>query len=1001
MNVFRISDFSMTFRCRPFAFFLLLIMGVEAFASGRNYSFRPLTVDDGLAHNTVLAIIQDRTGFMWFGTKGGLNRYDGNEILRVTPENAIPGNDYITSLCEDADGKIWIGTDAGVCVYHPDTERSERYLRRCSDGSLITAGIRQIVMAPDKSIWIAAGESGFYHYDPSSDILDRIACDRNGRLSYSARSICFTSGNAACFALEDGNIYVSENNLLDARPLLDGMWSGIFSGNSVNKLVASSPDRIFVCSLRGLFLLNPVDGEVRKVELPHSNNYTRDIISVTDDELWVATENNIEILDASLNEIAYCHYDANSPGSLNASSVYVLYKDRDGGIWAGTYFAGMNYCASAGDTSFRHYCSSLMESGKLGLFVREMVADDNDDLWIGTESTGLFRMHIPTGEIEPVYGNDNIPFDYNCNIHGLCMDGDYIWVGTYDYSRTLVRIDRRTLQQKQYPSAGREIFSICKTKAGDLLLGTVSGLKQYDPAGDCFYEIPDVRSHIHHLLDDSEGNLWIATYKDGLYRRDAFTGEWRHYLFDENDPSSLAADKVLSVFEDSGGRLWFTTEGGGLCRYDKEDDAFVSYLDVIPFPICYRVEEDAVGYFWITTNDGLVRLDPETFEYYVFTTVDGLLDNQFSYSSSCKSRDGRIYAGSNYGFISFDPVRLKPDDSRFPIVIVSLDLCNRRIVPGTENSQLERSITLTDRLVLRHNENILSLHVSSLNYRSPHKDNIRYRLEGFDTGWNMLQNNMIAYSGLPYHSYRLVIQGLGGNGEPDGVERTLDIRIRPPFYQTLVAKILYVLLLVSAIFLIRWYLQRNMRRKQEKIEYAKERELYIAKFDFFTNIAHEIRTPLSLIKAPLEHLSESLGNTDDEDIRMDIETMEQNTERLAALINQLLDFRKAEKGGFILHMEESDVTGIIKAICGRFASTARQRQLKMYTKWPDSGLSASVDREAFNKIMSNLLSNAVKYAASYVSIEFISDEGQNCFRIIVENDGDVVPMEQRELIFNP
>ena len=973
-------------------------------AEEKQPAFRSLNADDGLTHNAVLAILQDRTGFMWFGTKDGLNRYDGTEIRIIAVEDAIPGNNYITTLCEDGDGRIWMGTDAGVCIYDPGTERAHRFLERSDDGSTISGSIPNIVMAPDSTIWICGGNQGFFRYDPAIRKLTHIVTDKTGKRTYTARNICFTPQGIACIALDDGNIYLSEDGLESVAPLFSGDATEAFRDIFINRLVSGTFNRIYVCSSRGLFEVNLAQRQFRKITLPHSNDYVRDIHVVGQNEIWVATESCLEILDGNMQESASFQADYNIPYALQSNALYCLCKDNEGGMWVGTYFTGVAYSRAGNSTSVRRYYASSDERG-LGRYIREIVADEDGDLWIGTESRGLFRFHPSNGEIESIPGRELYEHGLYSNVHGLCCDGEYIWAGTYEQSRTLVRIHRRTLASKSYPSAGKEIYTICKTADGNLWLGTTSGLKRYDLATDRFIADTAVRSHIHHLKEDSAGNLWAATYSDGLYKYDALKDSWQHFVYNEQDTTSLAANKVLSLFEDSRMQLWITTEGGGLCRYVPEGNVFVRYKRLLPFDTCYRIEEDAQGMFWITSNKGLIRFDAANGSYFVFTTDDGLLNNQFNYSSLCKSSEGRIYAGSNDGFISFAPVELQPHDEASPIVLTDFMLYNQSVSVDSDSSPLKRSITQLDRLLLASDENSFSLRVTAINYQSPHEVRMRYRLEGFDTEWNRVLNNTITYSNLPYRTYRLVVEGLRGNGEPNGAVRTLEIRIRPPFYLSRFAQICYILFALAVVIcLYKIAVRRSLREREkaiEKIERQKEHELYVSKFDFFTNVAHEIRTPLSLIRGPLEDLAERTKDKLDPEAKEDIDTMVRNTDRLATLINQLLDFRKAERQGFKLHPVECDVREVIENICIRFVIMARQKHIALTFDLPAERQHAAVDREALTKIVSNLLSNALKYAQTYARLEMAIAGDQENFRITVTNDGTVVPEQMREQIFLP
>ena len=846
-------------------------------AKERQLIFRSFNADNGLAHNTVLAVIQDRTGFMWFGTKDGLNRYDGSEIRTVAVTDAIPGNNYISALCEDNKGCIWIGTDSGVCLYDPETERANRFLLKADDGSRITENIPQIVLAPDSTVWIAAGSQGFFRYDSGTKTLTRIRSDKTGRRTYSARNICFTAQNAICITLDDGNIYLSEDNLASVTPLFpEGGGTEAFRNRYTNRLVSGAFNKMYACTSLGLFEINLAAKRFRKIDLPHSNNYVRDLLILKNDEFWVATESALEILDANLREAASLHGDHRNPYTFQDYSVYCLCQDQEGGIWAGTYFAGVAYSWGNGTAPVNRYYATP-ESRGLGHYVRDIVSDADGNLWIGTESKSLFHYVPQSDKIEPVW-NDRL---LSSNIHGLCCDGDFLWVGTYEQTRSLVRIHRRTLASKSYPSAGKEIYTICRTSGGELWIGTTSGLKRYDRATDRFVGDSAIRSHVYHIREDSSGNIWAATYSDGLYKYDAMKDAWRHYLYAERDTASLAANKVLSVFEDRRNRIWLTTEGGGLCRYDSEADSFVRYKSRLPFDTCYRIEEDAQGVFWITSNKGLIRFDAEALSYYVFTTDDGLLNNQFNYSSLCKTEDGRIYAGSSDGFISFDPAKLEPYNGRFPIVLTDFMPYNKSIGAGSDSLQAPKSITHLDRIDLAPDENSFSVRVAAISYRSPNAAHMRYKLEGFDSEWHRVSNNTISYSNLPFRSYRLVVEGLDSKGAPNGIARSLEIRIRPPFYLSGIAYACYAALaLTTVVLLYRLANRRTLRKREteiEKIERSKERELYVAKFDFFTNIAHEIRTPLSLIRGPLENIVAKTGDSPDRELHEELRTMQSNT----------------------------------------------------------------------------------------------------------------------------
>lgn len=356
-----------------------------------------------------------------------------------------------------------------MCLYDPETERANRFLLKADDGSRITENIPQIVLAPDSTVWIAAGSQGFFRYDSGAKTLTRIPGDKTGRKTYSARNICFTAQNAICITLDDGNIYLSEDNLASVTPLFpEGGGTEAFRNRYTNRLVSGAFNKMYACTSLGLFEINLAAKRFRKIDLPHSNNYVRDLLILKNDEFWVATESALEILDGNLREAASLYGDHRNPYALQTNSLYCLYKDKEDNVWIGTYFAGVAYTWDESITSIRRYYANS-EGCDMGYYIREIVPDEDGNLWIGTESQGLTRLDQRLDNIV------QIPIDENgnsCNIHGLCCDGDFVWVGTYEQTRSLVRIHRRTLASKSYPSAGKEIYTICRTSGGELWIGT-------------------------------------------------------------------------------------------------------------------------------------------------------------------------------------------------------------------------------------------------------------------------------------------------------------------------------------------------------------------------------------------------------------------------------------------------------------------------------------------------------------------------------------------------
>ena len=426
----------------------------------------------------------------------------------------------------------------------------------------------------------------------------------------------------------------------------------------------------------------------------------------------------------------------------------------------------------------------------------------------------------------------------------------------------------------------------------------------------------------------------------------------------------------------------------------------------MPYDVVYQIVEDKDGFFWLTTNNGLVCFQPTTGTMKVYTTSNGLLGDQFNYRSSLETEDGTIYLGSIDGFIAFNPKTFSENRSLPSIVITDFLLFGKEVYVGEPGSPLKKSITFSDELILQSNQNSFSFRVTALDFQAPRMSKIMYKLDGFDADWLTIgESPIVTYSNLRYGNYTFKVKVSNSDGVWNENEISLKVHILPPFYFSAWAYFVYALLIIGCSLYIIMYFKRRSnnkhRRQMEKFEQEKEREVYHAKIDFFTNVAHEIRTPLTLIKGPLENII--LKKQVDAETREDLNVMKQNTERLLNLTNQLLDFRKTESQGFRLNFAKCNITEVLKETHVRFTSLAKQKGLDFTLQVPEKDFYAHVNQEAFTKIISNLLNNGMKYAESYVHVmlEAPQRDDNNLFRIRTVNDGVIIPDAMKEEIFKP
>lgn len=975
-----------------------------------HYYFKNLSIRNGLSQNTVNAILQDRKGFMWLGTKDGLNRYDGLSFRKFKHDAANPrsiGNSFITSLYEDFNGNIWVGTDAGVYIYYPEKEAFEEFDCQSLEKTRIERSVSMIAGDKQGRVWIAVEAQGMFCYDTRQKLL------RNYPLSEISSNIkCFTfdSGGTLWLGFYGDGLYYSKDNLATVHPYgspEDGKRE--FEGGVITKIVQGNYNCLYIGSVKeGVSELNLTSGQVRNllaIDESGESIFCRDLLPYSDNELWIGTESGIYIYNLRTAQFIHLRASLYDSYSLSDNAIYALYKDREEGLWIGSYFGGVDYYPRQ-YTYFAKYYPKNIANSLHGKRVREFCRADDGTLWIGTEDGGLNHFNPKTKEFhffEPSAGFTNI--------HGLCMDGSHLWVGTFSKglrvidTRTGVILRTYTEGHTSHSLNDNSIFSICRTSAGEIYLGTLFGLLRYNRTQDNFDRIPELNGKfVYDIKEDSYGNLWLATYANGAYCYDVSVRRWKNYVFDAEDEKSLPYDKVLSVFEDSYRQIWLTTQGGGFCLFHPDTETFTRYglKDGLPNDVVYQIVEDDDRFLWLTTNNGLVRFDPKTMEMKVFSTANGLPTNQFNYRSGFKDEAGNIYLGSINGFVAFDP-RTFAENRQVPAVaITDFLLFNKEVPVGETDSPLKSSITFSDKVVLTADQNSFSFRIAALSYQAPRMNKLMYKLEGFDEGWLTIgESPLVTYSNLGYGDYVFKVKASNSDGVWNEQETSLHLSILPPFYLSGWAYCFYVLFFMGCLVCVIFYFKRRNYRKQhrqmEMLEQEKEREVYHAKIDFFTNVAHEIRTPLTLIKGPLENII--LKKEVDSETKEDLYIMKQNTERLLNLTNQLLDFRKTETRGFRLNFTECDVVAVLRETYLRFTSLAKQKGLDFILELPQECFMADVNQEALTKIISNLLNNGVKYASTYLRISLETDE--KVFHIRTFNDGEMIPDTMKEEIFKP
>ncbi|MBO9633567.1 MAG: response regulator [Chitinophagaceae bacterium] len=963
----------------------------------QSYYFRNYQAGNGLSSNTITSILQDRKGFLWFGTRNGLNRFDGNSfrIFKHDPQDSTSiGSNSVLSLYEDESERLWIGTYKGIYQYDPREDRFYFF------DQLPAGEVRYIKADHQKQVWIIC-DFHLYRYDPVNRSLQRSD-------SSDARELVLTiSEKEECWTANDrGQIRKSD---VSGKKFTEYALPSQYSYTAIQDIYPFNDSLVLFGTMDKVYLFNTRSGSIRDVfagsGIPNVIQLHK-IIRQGPNTWWLGTETGIYIFDLNKGITGVVQKEYGNPYSITDNVIYSFCQDKEGGTWVGTFFGGINYYSQQ-TNRFQKYFPHNGPDRLGGNLVHEICQDDQQHIWIGTEDAGLHKLDTRTGHIKQFMpGNGKGSISYQ-NIHGLVACGNELWIGTYEHGLDVM--DLRTEKVIRHYNAGNGpndlhsnfIVTLYKTRKNEIMVGTWTGLLRYNRLTNDFTTIPGFDTQVQGITEDDEGNIWFCSYGNGVFFYNPATNARGNLRFDPNNHNSLCNNYVNSLYRDSHGNFWFCTENG-LCSYDPRSKQFRRYNN-LPDQV-FRVLEDDKGQFWVSTSRGLFNMDATTANGKLYTTAQGLLSDQFNYNSGYKAPDGTMFFGSVKGMISFNPAHFKTPAFVPPVYITYLQVNNKDQLVNRDGSALERSILYTKQITLPYDRSTLSLDVAALSYSMPGTNEYSYKMEGLDKDWISMQSNRrIYYTKLSPGNYVFKVKGAAGGDVWNPKETTLAIRILPPWWGSWWAYALYFLTGAGILFIILRYWHMAVKEKNKRmidtLEMEKEREIYNAKIEFFTNIAHEIRTPLTLIKLPLDKL---MRNQNNPSLTESLEMMKKNTNRLIDLTDQLLDFRKAEANKFSLSFIRTDISDVLKELFHAFKPIAEEKSLSLKLEMPRMPLQAYVDAEAFRKIMSNLLNNAIKYAGSSVIIRLKPfNSNDQVFNIEIRNDGILIPYELKEKIFEP
>ncbi|WP_164972642.1 ligand-binding sensor domain-containing protein [Lacibacter luteus] len=983
------------------------------------YYFKRYQVENGLSHNSVICALQDKRGFMWFGTKDGLNRFDGYSFKtfrkNAADSNSI-GNNFVNSLFEDKQGTLYVGTDRGLYRYN---EKTEGFLLMPSTKE---HSVFKLTGDANGNLWFISGFA-LCSYSPATaklEYFDHINF-------FIATAICTTGDGSVWAGTIDGEIkkYIPGSRSFSTIPL--------FAKSSPAKfryietlVVTANGDLLAGTNNASVKRINPNQGTYTDLPLPlkrETHFYVKRILQVANNTLWLGTASGIFVYNLETGKGTQLEKNYSNPYSLSDNAVETMCTDKEGGVWVGTYFGGINYYPKQ-VTAFTKFFPAKNENSLSGNVVREIKKDKNGNLWIGTEDAGLNRYNPATGTFTHYEATGKPGSLSFFNLHGLEVTGNEVWIGTFEHGLDVLNMQSGKVVKHFQNSPGSVlasnfIYCIYALHPDSVLIGTTLGIYYYDRKQDQLKRVQGFPEWDWYtgIVKDNYGKLWATTFGRGIHCYNPATGKSETFEYKETDTTSLSSNRVNSVFKDSRNHLWFTTEDG-LCRWNETTHRFTRYGTANGFPsnFMFSILEANANELWISTTKGLARFNTVTEKADVFTTANGLISDQFNYSSAYKDEDGRMYFGSMKGLVSFHPKEFRQSTFSPPVYITGFEIANQETGIAKKGSPLQASITFTDSIVLTHNQSTFSIDFAALEFSATETIQYAYQMKELSNNWvNLKKNRRVDFAELPAGTYHFRLKAMNSYGISSPNEKLLIIRILPPWWKSNSAYSIYFLAaLLFVVFVIRYYYLRMKEKNKRQLEQleaaqekellemqlAKNKELLDAKIDFFTNVAHEIKTPLTLIKVPLTKITKKTEALPE--LERSIKIMNRNTNRLIELTNQLLDFRQTEIDKFHLDLAVSNITQLTEEACNDFTDLAEENNLSFICNIPQEPLYAKIDVDAFNKILYNLIGNAVKFAAKHVTVALLPNyKAADSFTIQVKNDGYLIPEELKEKIFEP
>ncbi|WP_373516766.1 two-component regulator propeller domain-containing protein [Pricia sp.] len=1007
-------------RCILLLFFLI---SISLWGQKNTYQFKHLSTGDGLSQSSVIAIEQDRLGQMWLGTRDGLNKYDGSAftVYRNDPkDSASISNSDILAIEEDSEGSIWIGTYNGLNRYDPVKDVFKSYFHSNTINSLTNNTVWCITEMQDGTIW-AGTSDGLSIYDKTADKFTPIYPseeNETGLPSPYVLSILETNAGTVWVGTSDGLCKMEKtgNSSFSFKTFIPDDTE---SQCIVQDILECGPDMLCIGTKnQGMLTLDTATEEFiptgKGNDKDVSDTDVRELIKATDGTLWMGTSNGLTLIRPNGKSQKLIN-NPDNPKSLAHNYIKSMFTDRKGSIWIGSYYGGVDIWDDS-NTNFINYTQSSTMNGLSHNVIGAIVMDSAKNLYFGTEGKGITVFCDTTDNVDQI-NNEKYPELLSDNIKSLLVQQNKLWIGSFNEGAVVYDLVTKNFDQKLISSDLAEylektgVYTIKRANAETVWLGTFGkGLVRYNSSSqrmaifstDETKEKSLTNTRVRSILVDSNTNVWAGTQrglnllknKNGTY----VESEIEHFFYDAEKKSG---DDILALFQDSQGTVWVGIRAKGLYKYTGTGFEPAPIASEKTITSIYAILEDAQKKLWISSNQGIIKYDPTSGISTIYDQQDGLVGNEFNSGAALKVNGTKMYFGGPSGVSHFDSENLLMNRYAPQVILTDFKVKNISVSASENKGILQKSIPYTKTITLAYDKANFSIDFAFPNFINPASNRYSYRMAGLEDQWTITSQPHASYTIQNAGDYVFEVKGANNDGVWNSEPTTLHIRVEPAPWRSAWAFALYALLIAAALTGLAWIITSKSRLQHqldlEHLESEQNQEIHTAKLQFFTNISHEFRTPLTLIAGPLQQLLQDYKGSSF--MYKKLLVMESNANHLLQLINRLMDFRKFENHQFKLEAAEGNIVKFLREIFLSFTEFAKDGGYTYTFNTSNEEILVYYDRSKLEQVFYNLISNAFKYTPKNGSVSIHIKEKDNRIIIDVEDSGSGIPEQFREKVF--